>query len=170
MKTKVISDNFEITQLQQTDYNIILENIEDYWEVDEEKIKKIKILHHPIFLYQFVNTCFVIKKKFNVIAYLFGFFSQKETDAAYIHMIATHKNQRNNGYAKKLFSHFENISRENKKTCIKAITSPSNKESINFHQKIGMLPQKSDTVENGICIQKDYSGLGNHMVLISKKI
>jgi GNAT superfamily N-acetyltransferase len=146
-----------------SDFLQILAEIEDFWGSN-----RTLSYHHPMFVNEFSNTSFVIKNNKNVIAYLFGFISQTE-QTGYVHLIGVRQNHQNKGLGKLLYRHFiqylKNIGIQN----LKAITTPTNEKSINFHLSIGMQMTGIET-ENGIKVIKDYSGLGQDRVVFKMKL
>ena len=140
------------------DYNQILENIVGFWGSD-----RTLCLHHPLFIHEFGNTAYVVKEKDNVIAYLFGFLSQTSS-TAYVHLIGVHKSKQNMGIGTKLYNNFISYAKLNDCTKLKAITSPTNVSSINFHKKIGMnlIGNKNS---DGIEVIKNYSGNGQDRII-----
>lgn len=146
-----------------SDFLQILADIEDFWGSN-----RTLSYHHPMFVNEFRNTSFVIKNNEKVIAYLFGFLSQTE-QTGYVHLIGVRRSHQNKGLGKNLYRHFiaylKNIGIQN----LKAITTPTNEKSINFHLGIGM---QMTGIENeyGIKVIKDYSGLGQDRVVFKKKL
>ena len=140
------------------DYNQILENIVDFWGSD-----RTLCLHHPLFIHEFGNTAYVIREKGRVIAYLFGFLSQTSS-TAYVHLIGVHKTKQNIGIGTKLYNNY--ISYAKLKGCskLKAITTPTNVSSINFHKKIGM-SLVGNKNSDGIEVIKNYSGNGQDRII-----
>jgi GNAT superfamily N-acetyltransferase len=153
----------EIFNCSKADFDQILNSIVDFWGSD-----KTLHLHNPIFLYEFGNSAYVIKKAEQVVAYLFGFLSQT-APVGYVHLIAVHHSHRRKGLARHLYDHFAEFAREAGCREIKAITMPTNSESIAFHQGIGMellgVPN-----EAGIPVARDYAGSGKHCVVFHKQI
>ena len=145
------------------DYNQILENIVGFWGSD-----RTLCLHHPLFIHEFGNTAYVVKEKDNVIAYLFGFLSQTSS-TAYVHLIGVHKSKQNMGIGTKLYNNFISYAKLNDCNKLKAITSPTNILSINFHKKMGMhlLGNKNN---NGVEVIKNYSGNGKDRVVFLMNI
>ncbi|MCB0463905.1 MAG: GNAT family N-acetyltransferase [Flavobacteriaceae bacterium] len=145
------------------DYNQILENIVGFWGSD-----RTLCLHHPLFIHEFGNTAYVVKEKDNVIAYLFGFLSQTSS-TAYVHLIGVHKSKQNMGIGTKLYNNFISYAKLNDCNKLKAITSPTNILSINFHKKMGMhlLGNKNN---NGVEVIKNYSGNGQDRVVFLMNI
>lgn len=146
------------------EFNEIVRDITDFWGSD-----RTLHLHQPFLIYEFGNTSFVIKENGMVIAYLFGFFSQTE-NLAYIHLLGVREKYQRQGLGKSLYDHFIEAARLKKINKIKAITTPANEKSIDFHiKKIGMnllgVPN-----ENGIIIVKNYSGTNHDRVVFEKRI
>jgi ribosomal protein S18 acetylase RimI-like enzyme len=146
------------------DFNEITRDISDFWGSD-----RTLHLHQPFLVYEFGNTAFVIKDEGMVIAYMFGFFSQKE-NLAYVHLIGVREKYQNQGLGKMLYDNFIEIAKSHKIHKIKAITKPINTKSINFHtKKIGMA-MIGEPNEDGINVIKNYSGVNNDRVVFIKNI
>ena len=153
----------QIELCSKSDFNQILTDIVDFWGSD-----RTLSLHHPMFIYEFGNTAFVIKDKEKVVAYLFGFFSQTDT-TGYVHLIGVRQGFQKLGFGKLLYDHFTNIAKSRGCHKVKAMTTEGNKASISFHQKIGMklCGEKND---EGLEVVKDYSGPGLDRVVFEKEI
>lgn len=145
------------------DFDQIITDIEDFWGS-----KRTLHLHHPMFLHEFGNTAFVIKEKDKVCAYLFGLYSQTEP-IAYVQLIAVRSSYKGKGLGSKLYGHFIELAKANQCTKIKAITTPTNHQSIGFHKSIGMKLVGSDNLD-GINVALNYSGPGEHRVVFLKDI
>lgn len=157
--------NFKIDLMSKDDFYLIKESLFEFWG---ERYKMFEPLHHPIFFYSFGNTAFVIKKNDRICAYMLAFFSQKEPKG-YVHMVNVKKEYQKNGYASALYRHFTEIAKENGCTSISAITTSNNKDSINFHKKIGMKLLGKEN-ELGTRVIKDYAGIGEDRVVFEMKI
>jgi hypothetical protein len=146
------------------DFNEIISNISDFWGSD-----RTLRLHQSFLIHEFGNTAFVIKDKGNVIAYLFGFFSQTQS-LAYVHLIGVREKYQKHGLGKMLYDNFIEIAKSQNIHKIKAITKPINIKSINFHKnKIGM-SLLGEPNENGINVIKNYSGMNEDRVVFEKQI
>ncbi len=120
----------------------------------------------PIFIYEFGNTAFVIKNGTEVTAYLWGFLSQAQP-TAYVHLLAVRVPYRRQGLARQLYDHFCTYVKAHGCTQCKAITTPTNKESIAFHRALGFeLTGKPN--RDGIPVVEDYSGPGQDRVVFQK--
>jgi GNAT superfamily N-acetyltransferase len=156
-------DTEQISNCNYSDFLQILEDIKEFWGSD-----RTLSYHHPMFINEFGNTAFVIKRSDRVIAYLFGFLSQTE-QTGYIHLIGVRQSYQNKGLGKKLYGHFISYLKKKGIQNLKAITTPTNEKSINFHLSIGMEMTGVEN-ESGIKVIKDYSGLGQDRVVFKMKI
>jgi ribosomal protein S18 acetylase RimI-like enzyme len=158
-----------ITRITEKYYCDIIKDIADYWEGDDsERLKRIRILHHPFMIHEFGDCAFALLKNERIAAYIMGLFASS-SPLAYVHMIAVHSDERRMGYGRTLYDHFEQLAREKGCTHLKAITSTGNEASIKFHISIGMELQGSENA-NGIPVIKDYAGYGEDRVVFLKKI
>jgi L-amino acid N-acyltransferase YncA len=145
------------------DFQQIYKDITDFWGSD-----RTLHLHHPFLIYEMGDTAFVIKEDHKVIAYLFGFFSQKEK-TAYTHLIGVREKYQRNGLGYILYGHFIEIAKNKGYKKIKAITTPANEKSINFHKKIGM-ELLGEPNKDGINVIKNYSGPGLDRVVFEMNL
>jgi len=155
--------NDAIVNCSKSDFDQIFLEIADFWGSD-----RTLPLHHPMFLYEFGNSAFVIREEDKVIAYLFGFLAQTGP-TAYIHLIGVRGSHQRKGLGSRLYEHFIQFAGKHGCKEIKAITSPANTQSILFHKAIGMQPVKG-SAEDGTPVVKDYSGPGKDAVLFCRKI
>lgn len=153
----------DIVRCTWADYDQIRRDITDFWEND-----RALALHHPIFLYEFGNSAFVIRDGETVAAYLLGFISQTEP-IGYVQFLAVRPAYRGRGLATRLYEHFTEFARARGCTGLKAFTRPVNAGSIAFHRSIGMELQ-GEPDENGILVVRDYAGPGEHRVVFRKTI
>jgi hypothetical protein len=61
----------KIEKCTMLEFDEIVKDIVDFWGSD-----RTLHLHHPYLIYEFGDTAFIIKEHGQVIAYLFGFYSQ----------------------------------------------------------------------------------------------
>jgi GNAT superfamily N-acetyltransferase len=153
----------DITNCSKEDFDQILTDFGQFWDSD-----RTVALHHPILIYEFGNSAYIVRHDSKVIAYLFGFLSQTEP-AGYIQLIAVRQAYRKQGLGKMLYRHFEQYAVEQGCRRLKAITSPINTLSISFHRSIGMMPT-GEPDQQGIPVIKDYSGPGKDRVVFTKDI
>lgn len=159
----VFFSNMDIEKCTIADYHQIITNISDFWGSD-----RLLSIHHPIFIYEFGNTAYVIKIDNHVIAYLFGFIAQT-SPTAYVHLVGVHKDFQNKGIGSGLYNHFVSYAKEKGCTKLKATTSPTNSLSVAFHKKFGMrlLGEKN---ADGLEVVSGYSRPGQDTVVFEKDI
>lgn len=157
METETIA-KLEVQPCTIADYHHIIENIEAFWGSS-----RTLPFHHPMFIHEFGNTCFVIKDEDSVIAYLFGFLSQTEI-AGYVHLVGVRIDCQRKGLGRKLYSYFQEVLRSKQIKQLKAITTPTNEQSIRFHLGMGMR-MVGTAFEQGTAVVKDYSGKGQDRVV-----
>lgn len=153
----------EISLCTKADFDQIRQDNVEFWGSD-----RALSLHHPIFLYEFGNSAFVIKDGDIVAAYLLGFISQTEP-VGYVQFLAVRPAYRGRGLATRLYTHFTEFARSRGCNGLKAFTRPFNTASIAFHKSLGM-ELLGEPDENGIPVLRDYAGPGEHRVVFRKEI
>lgn len=149
---------YKIEKCTPNDFHQILTDIVDFWGSD-----RTVSFHHPMFLYEFGDTAFVIREDTTVIGYLFGFLSQTSR-TGYVHLIGVREHAQRKGIGNLLYAHFIHYLKSVGYNKVKAMTTPGNYKSIAFHKKLGMqlLGEKNS---EGVEVVKDYSGPGLDRVL-----
>lgn len=153
----------EIKHCTKTDYDQIVAEIADFWDSD-----RTLGLHHPMFVYEFGNSAYVIKDGDRVAAYLFGFLSQTEP-TAYVHLVGVRASYRRQGLARRLYDHFVAFAQSQDCTELKAITTADNKDSLAFHRAWGMELTGTANLD-GIRVIEDYAGPGQDRVVLRRKL
>jgi GNAT superfamily N-acetyltransferase len=153
----------KIALCTKSDFDQIVTDFVDFWG-DE----RTKSLHNPILLYEFGNSAFVAKEGEKVIGYLFGFISQTGP-VGYVKFIGVRRTHQKRGIGRRLYERFTEFARAKGCKELKAITSPGNKGSVAFHQKLGMKLEGEPNAE-GVPVVRDYSGPGIDRVVFRKKI
>jgi predicted GNAT superfamily acetyltransferase len=158
-----VSQPVEISNCTVQDYDQILAALPEFWDG-----RDVRHLHHPFLIHEFADTAFVIRDGGQVVAYLFGFFSQVQP-IGYVHAIAVRASARRRHLAQRLYAHFVESARRRGCSHVKAITNPSNAGSIAFHKSLGM-QLLGEPNENGIPVVPDYAGQGLSRVVFWKPI
>jgi predicted GNAT superfamily acetyltransferase len=153
----------EILTCSQQDYSQILDELHEFWGA-----RDTRHLHHPFRVHEFGNSAFVIRRESQVVAYLFGFISQTEP-VGYVHTVAVRMSARRQHLAHQLFSHFVQFARLHGCKHVKAITTPSNLDSIAFHKSLGLQLLGEPNID-GIPMVPDYAGRGSPRVVFWKSI
>jgi GNAT superfamily N-acetyltransferase len=154
----------KIENCTMADFNQITSEISEFWGSD-----RTLHLHQPYLVYEFGNTAFVIREGEKVIAYLFGFFSQTE-NLGYVHLIGVRESHQRKGLGKLLYEKFISLAKKSGIKKIKAITTPGNSNSINFHHNHVGMKLLGEPNENGINVIKNYSGINMDRVVFEKII
>lgn len=154
-----------IRHMTKSDFDYLLTVIDDWWG------RPTSYKFHPVYLYQFGNTAFVMEDQGRVVGFVVGFISQADPREAYIHLVAADPQFRSRGIGRALYNHFcaEVLARG---CCrVRAITMPNNRDSIAFHQHMGfrILEVGAGEIE-GIKAVRDYSGPGQHRVVFVKDL
>jgi L-amino acid N-acyltransferase YncA len=154
-----------VDQMQIDDFFEIKQRLKEFWG---DRYQLFEQMHHPMLFYEFGKTAYVVKSENKVVAYLLGLLPQT-SETAYVHLMAVQFNHRKNKYGSALYDHFISYARAKGYKKVKAITSPTNVNSIEFHRKIGMVLQ-GDENQEGIRVVRDYSGPGEDRVVFEKQI
>ena len=123
-----------------------------------------------LFLNHFNDTSFVIEKEGEMIGFLIGFMSPALENEAYVHFMGVHPDFRKKGIGTTLYERFFEICRNHGRHMIRACTSPVNRGSIDFHQRIGFRLEPGDDEIDGLPVTRDYNRPGDHKVQFTKVI
>ena len=113
------------------DLQTIVTSLGDFWG-DRDTAG----LHQALYVHEFGETSLVIHDEHgHPIAYLLGFVTPARV--GYIHVVAVHADHRRAGFARELYEEFESLARARGANALKAITSPGNSRSLEFHRALG---------------------------------
>jgi ribosomal protein S18 acetylase RimI-like enzyme len=118
----------------------------------------------------FQDTSFVCEKDGKIIGFLVGFISQTYNTEAYIHYAGVHPEFRRMDIAKTLYETFTSCVKNKGCKAIRCITSPTNRNSIGFHKKMGFRIEDGDAEFDGIRINSHYAGKDQARVLFYKEL
>jgi ribosomal protein S18 acetylase RimI-like enzyme len=115
-----------------------------------------------LFFVHFEGTSFVIDDEDGQLAaFLIGFLSQSDPDAAYIHFVGVAPEHRGEGLGRELYERFFDEAREHGRTVVRCVTSPANEQSVAFHRAMGFEVEK---------VAEDYDGPGEDRVLFRRTV
>lgn len=153
-----------IRHIRTSDYYGIISVMNNWWG------KNVAHLLPKLFFIHFQNTSFVCEEDNLIVGFIVGFISQTEKNEAYIHFVGVHPEYRKMNIAKKLHQTFcESVKAKSCKT-VRCITSPMNKDSINFHRSIGFEIEDGDAELDGVPICSNYAGENQARVLFYKDL
>ncbi|GAA2640345.1 hypothetical protein GCM10010399_87370 [Dactylosporangium fulvum] len=137
------------------DYDAVAAVVDDWWG------RPILGALPRLFLDHFHRTSLVAGTGDGMSGFLVGIVSPSEPGEAYIHFVGVHPEARKTGLARALYERFFEIARAHDRRVVKAITSPANRTSIAFHQRMGF------TVTGPV---RDYNGPGHDLVTFERGI
>ncbi|WP_406094571.1 GNAT family N-acetyltransferase [Streptomyces sp. NBC_01013] len=97
------------------------------------------------------SSCLVEDDGGEIVAFLIGFLSQTEPDAAYVHFVGVDPALRGRGVGRSLYRSFFALARSHGRRYVHSITSPENTASRAFHASIGFTAS---------AVKRDYDGPG----------
>ena len=154
-----------IRKAEPSDHDKIISALQAWWGG-----RDLTAMLPKLFLNHFNQTSFVIENKGQMIGFLIGFMSPALKDEAYVHFMGVHPDFRKKGLGQTLYKHFFDLCRTNGRTIVRACTSPVNRDSVAFHEKIGFQVESGDDEIDGIPVTRDYNRPGDHKVRFTKFI
>ncbi len=158
----------EITfrNITEDDYSYIINNLNDWWGGRE----MTNMLPRLFFNY-FNDTGFVAVSDEKILGFFIGFFSQTDHRDAYVHFVGVDPEYRKHNIGRRLYDFFSERVLGAGVEKIYCVTSPINKISIAFHEKIGfqVMPGNKKNAD-GIEFFSDYDGSGEDRVLFVKNL
>jgi len=113
------------------DLRAIIDELPAFWGERE-----MAGLHQALYVHEFGDSALLIRDADGrVIAYLLGFVGPARV--GYIHIVAVREGHREKGLARRLYTEFESYARACGAVGLKAITSPENVRSQDFHRALG---------------------------------
>ncbi|HEX3326224.1 MAG TPA: GNAT family N-acetyltransferase [Actinomycetota bacterium] len=158
---------FDIRHPGVDDYLTIVDAIDAWWD---GLLRPANALVQRFFLEHFNDTSFVVHQRATLAAFLIGFLSQSHSNEAYIHFAGVAPQFRSRGLGRHLYELFFAIARDDQRSMVRCITSPSNRDSIAFHKALGFHLMIGEGDEEGIPISRDHGGRGLHMVVFEKDL
>lgn len=142
------------------DHKRIIAVQKDWWDG-----RDLTALLPMMFLVHFSDSSIILEKDGEMIAFLIGFLSPAQKNEGYIHLLGVHPRYRGMGLGRRLYLRFFDFCRSNGRHIVRACTSPENKSSIGFHQKMGFEIEGGNAEVDGIPVTLDYNRPGDHKVL-----
>ena len=114
-----------------------------------------------LFFLHFEGTSFVAEDADELAGFLCGFLSQTVPSEAYIHFVGVAPERRGEGIGRSLYERFFDEVRGHGCSVVRCVTSPSNDDSVAFHEALGFAVDR---------VAKDYDGPGEDRVLLLKRL
>ncbi|MDB4932917.1 MAG: acetyltransferase, family [Myxococcaceae bacterium] len=132
----------ETRGLTKDDFGRIVSVIDRWWG------GPTSALAHPLFVYELGDDALVVEDGDRIVGFLLGFVTA--AGIGYIHLVGIDNEHRRRGVGRRLYESFTARVRERGARRIKAITTPGNQGSIEFHRALGY----------GVELVSDYAGPG----------
>jgi ribosomal protein S18 acetylase RimI-like enzyme len=157
------SMGYPIRPLAPSDYSLVISVVNAWWGGRNmaDMIPKLFFIH-------FQQTSFAVEHQGELIGFLIGFVSQTFRDEAYIHFVGVHPDFRQHHIGQNLYEAFFQTVKMLGCVRVRCVTSPINKGSIAFHQKMGFVIEPSEKSVDGVCMAENYDGHGGDRVLFCK--
>lgn len=123
-----------------------------------------------LFFQHFTDTSFLAEREGRLVGFLIGFLSQSRPDESYIHFAGVSPDLQGQGLGRRLYERFFELSRACGRTRVRAVTSPSNSGSYQFHLRMGFTAEPGPGSFDGRPVHLDYDGPGLDRVLFTRTI
>jgi GNAT superfamily N-acetyltransferase len=117
-----------------------------------------------LFFEHFTDTSFAAEHDGKLAGFLAGFISQSRPGEAYIHFVGVDPTQRGSGLGRLLYEAFFQVAGARGCVLVRAVTSPVNRGSVAFHQRMGFRLEPGDAQVDGIPFSPGYDGHGGDRV------
>ena len=145
-----------IRHAKPSDYGRVIGRVNVWWGERDmaPSLPKLFFLH-------FEGTSFVAEDGDDLLGFVCGFLSQTADDEAYIHFMGVSPGHRGEGIGRSLYERFFDEVREHGRTVVRCVTSPSNEDSVAFHEALGFEVER---------VVPDYDGPGEDRALLVKRL
>jgi predicted GNAT superfamily acetyltransferase len=151
--------SLQIRQLSELDYPYVISVIDQWWGGRQMADKLPRL-----FFEHFNDTSFAAERDGRLTGFLAGFISQSELGQAYIHFVGVDPAQRGSGLGRLLYEAFFRAAMARGCVLARAVTSPVNRGSVAFHQRMGFQLEPGDAEVDGIPVSVGYDGPGGDRV------
>jgi predicted GNAT superfamily acetyltransferase len=156
---------FQIRQLSTADYPFVISVLDQWWGGRQMADKLPRL-----FFEHFADTSFAAERDGKLAGFLVGFISQSRSGEAYIHFVGVDPAERGTGLGRLLYQEFFRAAEARGCVLVRAITSPVNRGSIAFHQRMGFRLELGDVEVDGIPVSSGYDGEGGDRVRFARRL
>ncbi|NUR76181.1 MAG: GNAT family N-acetyltransferase [Thermoleophilia bacterium] len=142
-----------IRNAEPADYGRVIDVIDAWWGG-----RQMSAMLPKLFFVHFRDTSFVAEDDGELAGFLCGFRSQTYADEAYVHFVGVDPARRGSGLGRELYERF--FQAVAPRSIVRAVTSPVNERSVEFHRAIGFEVDRVD---------EDYDGRGEARVLLVRR-
>ncbi len=162
MKT---TDSIKIRNGEPSDHEKVVSVMPGWWDGRDLTNSMLKV-----FFIHFCNTTYIAQMSDELVGFLVGFLSQSDENAGYIHFVGVHPNYRKAGIGRLLYQRFFDACKINDRLIVKSCTSPINKLSIDFHQRMGFIIEPGDGIVDGVSVTMNFLRSNDPKVLFKKEL
>jgi ribosomal protein S18 acetylase RimI-like enzyme len=123
-----------------------------------------------VFFEHFRTTSLIAEHEEELVGFLVGFLCPTHADEAYVHFAGVHPAWRRVGLARDLYRRFCAMAQAEGRTMVRAVTSPVNKDSIAFHQRLGFVLMPGNGEVDGLPVTLDRAGPAQHRVCLELRL
>jgi predicted GNAT superfamily acetyltransferase len=156
---------FQIRQLSTADYPFVISVLDQWWDGRQMADKLPRL-----FFEHFADTSFAAERDGKLAGFLVGFVSQSRSGEAYIHFVGVAPAERGRGLGRLLYQAFFQAAEARGCVLVRAITSPVNRGSVAFHQRMGFRLEPGDVAVDGIPVSSGYDGQGGDRVRFARRL
>ncbi len=150
---------FQIRPLSPADYPRVISVIDQWWGGRPMAGKLPRL-----FFEHFTDTSFAAGRDGRLAGFLAGFISQSRPGEAYIHFVGVDPAERGGRLGRLLYEAFFRAAEARGCGLVRAVTSPVNRGSVAFHQRMGFQLDPGDAEVDGIPVSSGYDGPGSDRV------
>jgi predicted GNAT superfamily acetyltransferase len=149
----------QIRPVRPSDHRDVMAVIDDWWGG-----RHMADMLPRLFFEHFTDTSFAAERDGELAGFLVGFRSQSRLAEAYIHFVGIHPGERGRGLGRRLYERFFEAVRARGCDQVHAVTSPVNRGSIAFHQRMGFDVEPGEARADGVPVAVGYDGDGQDRV------
>ena len=154
-----------IRPIRSSDYLAVIAVIDDWWGG-----RRMADMLPRLFFEHFTDSSFAAERDGELAGFLVGFRSQSRPGEAYIHFVGIHPGERGHGLGRQLYERFFAAVRARGCDRVRAVTSPVNRGSVAFHQRMGFDIELGEAGADGIAVAAGYDGEGQDRVRFVKQL
>lgn len=154
-----------IREVRESDYQPIITVLDGWWGD-----RHLTDMLPRLFFKHFKSTCFIAEDNQQILGFLIGFISQTYLEQGYIHFSGIHPEHRRSGIGRQLYDKFFETIKEKGCKTVHLVTSPTNKNSIAYHTKMGFEMEKNDISKDGVWVHGEYDGPHEDRVVFIKRV
>ena len=146
----------EIRHARPSDYGRVIGVVDAWWGG-----RQMSPMLPRLFFVHFEGTSFIAEVEGELAGFLCGFLSQTHDDEAYVHFVGVDPERRGQGIGTALYERFFAEVRPLARSVVRAVTSPANVGSVDFHEALGFEVER---------VMENYDGRGGDPVLLVKRL